>query len=565
MNEMIGKLLRGRYYIIRQLGGGVFGQTYLAEDRQQLDAAVCVVKQLKSRLNEPLTLREVKRRFSTEATFLERLGSHDRIPKLLDRFEENQEFYLVQEFIEGEDLSKEIKEGKCLTEAQVIALLKDVLEILEFIHQQGVIHCGIKPSNLIRRRHDGKIVLINFGAGKEIGTSVVKLQRQRITTLPLAIDGYMAPEQWDTRPRFSSDIYALGMTAIQALTGKSPNWFQKDTQTGEVLWRQTGIPVSQSLAKILDKTVCYDFRERYQSASEVLKALRKSESIKLALPRFIKLKPILAIPLIAGVILSILLPRLSIDKANGLYNEGNKLLNSEQYEKAITVYNQVIGLKPDFYEALSNRGYALGKLHRYKDSLESCEKALQIKSDDVLALNCKGVALQRLQQYDKALAAYDQALQLDQFFVDGWNNRGETLMQLNRDEEAIVAFDKAINIKYNYYFAWNNKGRALYRLGRYQEAIDVFNKAIELKPDYYYAWIGLGNALTQLQQIQPALAAYDQATRIEPNAYEAWYSRGLALEKLQYYKEALYSYNRAIQINPNYQAAIKAKQRLSSS
>lgn len=560
MNEMIGKLLRERYYIIRHLGGGVFGQIYLAADQQQPDTPQCVVKRLKPQFDEPLTLQEVRRRFSTEATVLERLGYHDRIPRLLDHFEENQEFYIVEEFIEGEVLSKEITEGKCLSEAQVIALMKDVLEILELLHQQNIIHCGIKPSNLIRRRHDGKIVLIDFGA-VQIGTSAVNLQGQRISTPPVVIDGYMPHEQWDSYPRFSSDIYALGMTAIQALTGKYPNWFQKDRRTGDAIW-QAGMQVSQRLAKILEKMVRYDFRKRYQSAPEVFKALQKSESLKPVLPRFIKSRRVLVFLVIAGVMLSILLPRLSIDEANTLYNQANELLNSEQYEKAITVYDQVIEIKPEFYQALSNRGYALGKLNRYEDSLQSCEKAIQIERDDVFAWNCKGVALQRLQRSEEALAAYAQALKIDNKFLDGWNNRGETLLQLNRDAEALAAFDTAIDIKSDYYFAWNNKGTALYKLGRYQEAINAFDKAIELKEDYYYAWIGRGNALTKLQRNEEALAAYDRATRIEPEAYEAWYSRGLALEKLQRYQEAFYSYNQAIQIKPDYQAAIKAKQRL---
>lgn len=562
MNEMIGKQLRGRYYIIRHLGGGAFNQTYLAEDQHHPNAPQCVVKKLKPQFDNPLTLQEVESRFSTEVAILEKLGYHAQIPRLLDHFQEHQEFYLVHEYIQGEDLSKEIKDDRSLREVQVIALLKDVLKILEVIHQQGVIHGGIKPSNLVRRQPDGKIVLIDFGAGKEIGISAVKLQRQQISTLPLVVDGYMPPEQWDRRPGFSSDIYALGMTAIQALTGKSPNWFQKDMKTGEVLWK-SGVQVSPRLAKILDKMVRYHFIERYQSAPEVLKALRKSKPIK-SLPRFIKLSRFLAIPLLLSVILIILLPRLSIDKANTLYNEGNKLLKSEQYEKAVAVYNQVIEIKPNFYEALSNRGYALGKLNRYEDSLESCERAVQIEPDDILALNCKGVALQRLQRYKEALAAYDQALKIDQFFFDSWNNRGETLMQLNQNEEALIAFDKAINIKVNYYFAWNNKGAALYKLGRYQEAINAFNRAIELKNDYLYPWIGLGNALTKLQQYEEGLAAYDKAIIIDTDSYEAWYSKGLALEKIQRYKEALYSYNQAIKINPNYQAAIKAKQRLSS-
>jgi serine/threonine protein kinase len=147
---MIGQLLRGRYEIIQKLGGGGFGETFLARDNDLPGKPFCVVKQLK--LNHPPEiLPTVRRLFDTEAKTLYQLGKSDQIPRLLAHFEENQQFYLVQEYIDGHVLKQEIQSGKQLSEQQTIAILYDVLSILEFVHQQGVIHRDIKPDNLIRR------------------------------------------------------------------------------------------------------------------------------------------------------------------------------------------------------------------------------------------------------------------------------------------------------------------------------------------------------------------------------------------------------------------------------
>ncbi len=165
---MLGKTLSGRYYIVKHLGGGGFGQTYLAEDRQLPGNPLCVVKQLKPQATDPLTLQVSQRLFDREAQVLYKLGKHDQIPQLLAHFEQEQEFYLVQEFIEGHELKQELAVGKQLNENQVMTLCGDILKILEFVHQQEVIHRDIKPSNLIRRKQDGKIVLIDFGAVKQV-------------------------------------------------------------------------------------------------------------------------------------------------------------------------------------------------------------------------------------------------------------------------------------------------------------------------------------------------------------------------------------------------------------
>src|ERR671933_63504 len=167
---MLGKTLSGRYKIVKHLGGGGFGQTYIAEDLQLPGNPLCVVKQLKPKATEQLALQIARRLFDREAQVLYQLGNHDQIPRLLAHFEEEQEFYLVQEFIEGHELRQEMPIGVHLSETQVIAILQDILKVLEFVHQQDVIHRDIKPSNLIRRKRDGKIFLIDFGAVKQLST-----------------------------------------------------------------------------------------------------------------------------------------------------------------------------------------------------------------------------------------------------------------------------------------------------------------------------------------------------------------------------------------------------------
>lgn len=270
---MIGKILDGRYEIVSKLGGGAFGTTYLAIDRKLPDKDRCVVKHFSSQTPDPNTLYHARRLFETEAKVLNRLGNHDRIPRLLAHFEENQEFYLVQEFIAGNDLSYEINPYKQWSQEEVIALLQDILETLEFVHQHHVIHRDIKPSNLMRRQQDGKVVLIDFGAVKQISSQAVNIQGQMTSTVVIGTPGYIPSEQSQGQPRLCSDLYAVGILGIQALTGLNAMQLPRDNLTGEIIWRDRA-QVSPRFAEILDKMVKYDFRQRYQSVGEVLQALQ---------------------------------------------------------------------------------------------------------------------------------------------------------------------------------------------------------------------------------------------------------------------------------------------------
>ncbi len=268
--EKTNPLLGGRYNIIDRIGAGGFGQTFLAEDTQRPGNPFCVVKQLMPSMNEQF-MQLARRLFNAEAEALEKLGRYDQIPHLLAYFEQDRQFYLVEEFIRGHPLSKELISGKQLPESQVVTLLRDLLAILKFIHSQNLIHRDIKPSNIIRRESDQKLVLVDFGSVKQLQTQITMAQESY--TVAIGTVGYTAPEQFLGKPVFTSDIYALGIIGIQAVTGLIPTVeLEEDTITHEVIWRHH-VQVSDRLAAILDKMVRYYPRERYQSAAQVLQAL----------------------------------------------------------------------------------------------------------------------------------------------------------------------------------------------------------------------------------------------------------------------------------------------------
>jgi CHASE2 domain-containing sensor protein/tRNA A-37 threonylcarbamoyl transferase component Bud32 len=266
-----GKVLAGRYEIVKVLGSGGFSETYIAQDIQRPGYPQCVVKQLKSANTKSEGLQLARRLFNSEAQTLEKLGTHNQIPQLFAYFEQGEEFYLVQEYIIGHSLSQELLLGKPLLESAVIEIIRDLLQTLTFVHENDVIHRDIKPGNIIRRHLDSKLVLIDFGAVKEVIANQQDIQDQTPFTIGIGTQGYAPSEQCFGRPQYSSDIYAVGMIGIKALTGIAPHELNRDAY-GELKWSDRA-QVSNSFAEILSKMVQDDFKQRYQSVSEVLQAL----------------------------------------------------------------------------------------------------------------------------------------------------------------------------------------------------------------------------------------------------------------------------------------------------
>jgi serine/threonine-protein kinase len=267
-----GQLFRDRYAILRILGRGGFGITFLARNARLPGKPLCVIKQLCPRTTSSKSWERACQRFEKEAKTLAKLGSHSQIPMLLDYFEGNGEFYLVQEYVRGCTLAREVRRNGTKNEAQVKQFLQEVLSILKYVHQNRVIHRDIKPQNLLRCEDDGRLVMIDFGAVKETLVDIAEdSDHKTATTNFVGTMGFAPPEQFALRPVFASDIYAVGVTCLYLLTGKGPLEFEHDT-SGEICW-QTKVNVSDSFARILGKMVKFSLDDRFKITDDVIQAL----------------------------------------------------------------------------------------------------------------------------------------------------------------------------------------------------------------------------------------------------------------------------------------------------
>jgi serine/threonine protein kinase, bacterial len=274
-------LLNNRYQVIQVIGAGGFGETFLAEDVHMPSRRRCVIKQLKPITNnDPQTYQLIQQRFEREAATLEYLGeSCNQIPKLYAYFSENGQFYLVQEWIHGQTLTKIVEAKGFESETAVREILLSLLSVLDYVHSKGIIHRDIKPENIILRSVDGQPVLIDFGAVKETIRSVVNSPGHPTRSLVIGTPGYMPSEQAVGRPVYATDIYSLGLTAIYLLTGKHPQELLTDLKTGEILWQAHAPNVSSQLAAVLNQAIKSHAGDRYSTASKMLYALQSGSHI----------------------------------------------------------------------------------------------------------------------------------------------------------------------------------------------------------------------------------------------------------------------------------------------
>ncbi|HBB34875.1 MAG TPA: hypothetical protein DDZ80_03825 [Cyanobacteria bacterium UBA8803] len=449
-----GQIIDRRYEIIKELGSSKFGRTYLAKDKSRQSQPQCVVKQL----------TEGQDRFRQKVEILENIN-HEQIPRLLAFFEENQQLYVVQDFIAGGDLSEKLTPDQKWNKNKVINLLLDILEILDFCHKEEIIHGNIKPSNLRLRQRDGKIVLIDFGVVEE--------------------------------ETYSKDIRAVGMIAIQALTGLDPSGLPRDAN-GNIIWRRwLQEKGSTKLADILDKMVSADGERQYPSVAEVLNDLgklaprKRGINIGCVTAIVITLIPVIFIVFVGSKKI------ISVVQAASLSSQGESLYNNDKYPDAEKAYKKAVKIDPRLYEAWTGLCSTQLKLKNPDDALKNSERAIDIKDDYTPALNCKGLALndQGLnlksqskpgseQKFQEAVNTYELLLRIDKNYKAAWNNRGESLLNLGDNDKAKAAFDEAIKLDPNYTFAWTGKGEALINLEQYKDALEACNTAIGINPKY---------------------------------------------------------------------------------
>ncbi|MBN3908992.1 MAG: serine/threonine protein kinase [Nostoc sp. NMS1] len=267
------RLFRDRYEILQVLGKGGFGITFLAKNAVLPGSPLCVIKQLCPKVTSPQSWQKACARFEKEARTLGQLGSHSQIPMLLDYFQANGEFFLIQEYVPGLTLAQEVRRGGPKSEASVKQFLQELLPVLQYLHKHHVIHRDIKPQNLLRCEYDRRVVLIDFGAVKEQLVDACENSTNHVlNTNFIGTRGFAPPEQFSLRPVYASDIYAMGVTCIYMLTGKSPLEFDYHPNTGEICW-QNEVNITDSFAKILEKMVKITLDDRFKTADEVIKAL----------------------------------------------------------------------------------------------------------------------------------------------------------------------------------------------------------------------------------------------------------------------------------------------------
>jgi serine/threonine protein kinase len=275
----LSPLFRNRYRVIQLLGEGGFGRTYEAIDTDRMDDP-CVIKQFFPQLQGTAALEKATELFKQEAQRLYELGEHSQIPRLIAYFEQDKRLYLVQELIEGQNLLTELQQQGAFSEAKIWQLLADLLPVLKVVHESGVIHRDIKPENIMRRRKDGKLMLIDFGVSKQVTATLLGQAGTTVGT-----HGYAPMEQMRGQVYPASDLYSLGVTCIRLMTQCLPKEDGSDDLYDALNGRwilqkrlPPGTTITSQLKQVLNKLLQDYLKDRYQSADEVLQALKSVNS-----------------------------------------------------------------------------------------------------------------------------------------------------------------------------------------------------------------------------------------------------------------------------------------------
>jgi serine/threonine-protein kinase len=546
---MVPTLLNHRYRIIQKLGEGGFGQTFLAEDTQMPSGRRCVIKQLKPLANNPQVYQIVQERFQREAAILEGLGEMSRqIPRLYAYFVEVEQFYLVQEWIEGQTLTQKVQTDGLLSEAAVRQLLLNILPVFHEIHRQGIIHRDIKPDNIMLRNPESEPVLIDFGAVKEVAGTVMNSQGQTTSSIVIGSPGFMPSEQAAGRPVYSSDLYSLGLTVIYTLTGIAPTSLETEPHTGEIVWRKYAVGISDHLAEILDRAIRYHPRDRYPSAQTMLAALQTplsaqptqiaalhdnqpdlsstvpptQLSVPVSPPRH-RLQLGAIIGLLGFAIIGLAMFRVSRPFLRKILNPSPRITSSQPSISPTTQPSPTV-----------NPG--LSDSPRTPAPTPS-EAPTGGPGEEVRNLLKQGRAKMRRQNFTGAVANFSRAI------------------QLQPDDE------KAYILRANAYF----------KLRKRQAAFQDCSRAVQLKPDEPNTYVCRGIAYFGLQNRQAAITDFNRAIQVDPNHATAYYVRGIAYRVLGNKSAAIADFQKAAQRykaqgeTQDYQDALKQLRRLQAS
>ncbi|NJL36372.1 MAG: tetratricopeptide repeat protein [Leptolyngbyaceae cyanobacterium RM2_2_4] len=566
----MSQLLGGRYQFIKILGSDELEQTYLVGDTQFPGHPKRVAKHLQLPDRNPRTLKFVLILLKKKAEALQKVGKHDQIPQILDYFEENNNFYLVEEFILGHPLSDEILPKQALSELWVLQFLREVMEILVVVHRWGFIHRRIKPSNLLRRHSDSRLVLTGFGIFKEISAEVMRSPEYASPFGTNGASAYIPTEQTQGQLQSNSDIYAVGMIGIQAITGLTAPELIKLQNAGRFsqgeIWNGR-TQISSELAAILDRMVHPDTSQRYQEAAEVLDDLNRlvsgEEAVPISPPRPQR-SNLAALPvrrswlpagvalLVLGALAIALHSRFPQRLLSGyLLNQGLEQEEQGDDQQAIARYSQSIRTNPSS-EAHFNRGVAHSRLGDQQSALDDLTQAIQLNPNQPEVYFFRGNVRYELGDRQGALADYTEAIRLDPQSARAYVNRGSVRADQGDDRGAVEDYTQAIQIDPNLAAAYLNRCLSRSNLEQHREAIDDCTQAIGLQPNSVEAYQNRGLVRRRLGDITGAIEDFNIAIRLDPDDADPYYNRGLARSEYGDETGAIADYSEAIERNPNH-------------
>jgi serine/threonine protein kinase/regulator of sirC expression with transglutaminase-like and TPR domain len=534
--------LSERYRPIKRIGQGGFGITYLAEDNARFNK-FCVIKQL------TLQVPDAKRLFEAEARRLEDLADYPSIPRLLAYHSNTDYLYLVQEFVEGQDLHKDLQQKGAFDEIYIEKFLAAILPILDVIHERGIIHRDIKLENIMHSSSD-RLILIDFGISKIIPANNTIQPGTKAGT-----SGYAAPEQMKEGVATpASDLYSLGAACFHLLTNINPSSvFMDYGYAWTKNWRDhLPQPVGDNLGRIIDKLLKNEYKDRYQSAKEVLSDLNSpisqlqfsqqpiyspaiqnnvatiisSENQKSSIPK----SPLfLVLAILSGSIVTLigiggifLLVFASLETPEKYLESGNK--NAEKNkELAIQDYTKAIEINPEYPEAFLNRGITKSKLNNKKGAIEDYSQAIKLRPD----------------------------------YSDAYHSRGEVRAALNDKKGAIEDYTQSIKIRPDDQDSYNNRALIRVDLGDKKGALEDYDLAIKLKPDSSLIYGNRAIVRASLNDKKGAAEDYNQAIKLDPKNTDALFNRGNLRYDANDKKSAIDDYTQAIANKPDYADAHK--------
>jgi serine/threonine protein kinase len=516
--------IQERYRALKVIGQGGFGKTFLAQDESKPSQPRCVIKQFAFETINPNasqgTLDIAIRLFEQEAKRLNDLGKHSQIPELLSFTVHEGKQYLIQEFIDGETLEQELRRVGAFSVQQVRDALVEVLQILEFVHSKSVIHRDISPDNIIRRRSDRKLVLVDFGAAKHATATLLAK-----TGTSIGKASYGAPEQMLGKSVFQSDLFGLGVTCLHLLTNVEP-FTLYDVLENEYQWRQflNGKVVGDEFGKLLDRLTAQKVKDRPSSIVDILKELVISKKS---------------------------VDENCIRNAEFHFNYGLVKYHKREYEDALAAFNYAIEFNPYFALAYAYRGCVKSSLQNQQEALLDFELAIQINPDLTLAYGGRGLAKSLLGDRQNALADYNQTIRMKAIFAEEFLIRGFAKEVLGNKLDAIRDYNEAIRIKPDFDLAYMYRGYARDKLRDRQGALEDFSKAIIIAPNIGEFYACRGRIKHDLGYYKEALDDHNKAINLEPNDPHIYNNRAWTKSALGDHRGALADNQKSVRLQPN--------------